>query len=266
MSLRIAVAGKGGVGKTTVVSMLARSYAKRGKRVIALDADPASSLPSALGIPKGERNKIVPVSRMLDLIEERTGARPGESYGGMFVLNPKVDDILDTYGIECGPNVRLLVLGTIEAAGGGCFCPESTLLRSLMDHLTLERDDVLILDMEAGLEHLGRASTRRLDIMLVVLEPGMRSIETGKRISDMAGELGIKKIVAVINKFHDDVEERKLRQVAKEMGFEVLASLPYDDRLVDMDMGGEVPFDVRLEGPFQLGIDQMIEKIGELQN
>lgn len=266
MSLRIAVAGKGGVGKTTVASMLARSYAKRGKRVIALDADPASSLPSALGVPKEVRDGIVPVSRMLDLIEERTGARPGESYGGMFVLNPKVDDILDRYGIECGPNVRLLVLGTIEAAGGGCFCPESTLLRSLMDHLTLERDDVLILDMEAGLEHLGRASTRRLDIMLVVLEPGMRSMETGKRIAKMAGELGIKNIVAVINKFHDGAEERKLRQTANELGFDVLAALPYDDRLVAMDIKGAVPFDVELDGPFQRGIELLIEKIGRFQN
>jgi CO dehydrogenase maturation factor len=266
MSLRIAVAGKGGVGKTTVASMLARSYAKQGKRVIALDADPASSLPSALGVAKEERDKIVPVSRMLDLIEERTGARPGESYGGMFVLNPKVDDILDNYGIECGPNVRLLVLGTIEAAGGGCFCPESTLLRSLMDHLTLERDDVLILDMEAGLEHLGRASTRRLDIMLVVLEPGMRSVETGMRIAKMANELGIKNIVAVINKFHDDEEERKLRQVANELGFDVMTSLPYDGRLVAMDIDGEVPFDVQLDGPFRLGIELLIERIEKVQN
>jgi CO dehydrogenase maturation factor len=230
------------------------------------DADPAISLPSALGVPKADRDVIVPVSRMLDLIEERTGARPGESYGGMFVLNPKVDDILDTYGIECGPNVRLLVLGTIEAAGGGCFCPESTLLRSLMDHLTLERDDVLILDMEAGLEHLGRASTRRLDIMLVVLEPGMRSIETGKRIAKMAEELGIKNIVAVINKFHNEKEKNMLQLVANELEFEVLASLPYDDRLVAMDIGGEVPFDVQLEGPFQIGIDLIIEKISKVQN
>jgi CO dehydrogenase maturation factor len=264
--LRLAIAGKGGVGKTTVAALLARELARRGMRVVAVDADPASSLPSALGVDVKKRKDIVPISRMLDLIEERTGVRPGESYGGMFRLNPQVDDILDRYGVECGPNVRLLVLGTIDAGGSGCFCPESTLLRALMDHLVLKGDDALIIDAEAGLEHLGRASTKRVDIMLTVVEPGMRSVETAAKVAALAKQVGVKRVGAVLNKVRDDAEERRLLAALMDEGIEVLASLPYDPRISAFDLDGIMPFDLKLDGEMAVKIGELADALSALQN
>ncbi|OPY33108.1 MAG: protochlorophyllide reductase iron-sulfur ATP-binding protein [Methanomassiliicoccales archaeon PtaU1.Bin124] len=257
--LRLAIAGKGGVGKTTVAALLARELARRGSRVVAVDADPASSLPSALGIDAEARKKIVPVSKMLDLIEERTGARPGEGYGGMFRLNPQVDDILDRYGVVCGPNVRLLVLGTIESGGSGCFCPESTLLRALMDHLVLKGDDVLVIDAEAGLEHLGRASTKRVDIMLPVVEPGMRSVETAAKVAAMAKQVGVKRVAAVLNKVRG--EENILRKALAKEGIEVFAVLPFDPRLGGYDLEGTMPFDMALDGPMGEAVSALADSL-----
>jgi CO dehydrogenase maturation factor len=264
--LRLAIAGKGGVGKTTVTALLARELARRGNRVVAVDADPAGSLPAALGLDQVKREQIVPISQMLDLIEERTGVRPGDGYGGMFRLNPQVDDILDRYGVEAGPNVRLLVLGTIESGGSGCFCPESTLLRALMDHLVLKSEDVLIIDAEAGLEHLGRASTKRVDLMLTVVEPGMRSVETAAKVASLASEVGVKRISAVLNKVRSKDEEETLRMALAERNMDVMAVLGFDDRLVGYDLAGAIPFDARFNGHLADSVVSLTDRIVSLQN
>ncbi len=246
MALKIAVSGKGGVGKTTVAGILSRLYGREGKRVLVLDADPASNLASAIGVPKEMRGRIVPLSKMLDLIEERTGVRPGSSYGGMFTINPKVDDLAAKYAVEGKDGVRLLVLGTISTGGGGCFCPESALLKTLIKHLVLEKDQYMIMDMEAGLEHLGRASSRNMDVMIVVVEPGMRSLETAEKIKDLASQIGIKKVVAVLNKA-SSVEERGLvEEELRKAGLPLAATIPYNRRLVEADLKGVSPLD--LEG------------------
>lgn len=264
--LRLAIAGKGGVGKTTVAALLARELARCGMRVVAVDADPASSLPSALGLDAKRRKEIVPISKMLDLIEERTGVRPGESYGGMFRLNPPVDDILDKYGVDCGPNVKLLVLGTIDSGGSGCFCPESTLLRALMDHLVLQSGDALILDAEAGLEHLGRASTKRVDMMITVVEPGMRSVETAAKVAALAKQVGVKRVGAVLNKVRDAAQERRLLAALMDEGIEVLTSLPYDPKISSFDLDGAMPFDLELDGDLAVKIGGLAASLMKLQN
>jgi CO dehydrogenase maturation factor len=238
MPLKIAVSGKGGVGKTTVAALLAAQYAKAGMDVIAVDADPASSLPAALGVPEDVRAGIVPLSRMLDLIEERTGARPGEGYGGMFSLNPKVDDLVERYAVQGIDGVKIMVLGTIKAPGSGCFCPESSLLKNLMSYLVLEDEHIVILDMEAGLEHLGRSTVRSVDVLLVVVEPGRRSVETAVRIAEMGRSLGVGKVLAVLNKVSDDAQEAELRSLLDEGGIGTAAVIRYDAGLISGDLAG----------------------------
>lgn len=239
MQLKIAVSGKGGVGKTTVAAIMASLYAREGRKVIAVDADPASSLPAALGVPEDRRADIVPLSQMLDLIEERTGARPGDGSGGLFSLNPQVDDLVDRYGVCGRDGVQLIVLGTIKAPGTGCFCPESALLKNLLRHLVLEDDHLLIIDMEAGLEHLGRSTLQAVDVLLVVVEPGRRSVDTAEKIASMARGLGVRNVFAVLNKIASPEQEAELRRMLTERSLECLCTIPLDERLVEADLAGK---------------------------
>ena len=208
--MKIAVSGKGGVGKTTLASALARVYARRGARVLAVDADPASSLASALGVSPEDAARIRPIAEMRDLIEERTGARPG-TYGGFFSLNPEVEDLPDRFGVDVD-GVRLLVTGGLKDAAAGCYCPENELLKVLLLHIFTERDEVVILDMEAGIEHLTRGTTAAVDAMLVVVEPGQRSLRIAAMIERLAGQLGIGHVYFVANKVGDGEEEALIRR------------------------------------------------------
>ncbi len=238
MGLKIAVAGKGGVGKTTIAAALARLYAREGNKVITVDADPDSNLASALGIPKAERDKIIPLSSMYDLIEERTGARPGASFGGVFKLNPKVDDLLSRYGVTGEDGVVLLVLGTIQSAASGCFCPENTLLKGLMRHLLLKKDEVLIMDMEAGIEHLGRGTAEKVDLLMVVVEPGQRSLETAAKIKALGSQLGIVGIVSVLNKARNPSEAKIVGDALKNLNIPLLGAIPFDEGIARSDLEG----------------------------
>ena len=257
MPLKIAVSGKGGVGKTTVAAVLASLLARDGLNVIAVDADPASSLPAALGVPEAERDGIVPLSQMLDLIEERTGMRPGSGPGGLYSLNPKVDDLAERYAVRCSDGVRLLVLGTIKTPGSGCFCPESSLLKALLNHLVLDEDHVMVLDMEAGLEHLGRSTVRSVDMLLVVVEPGRRSVDTAARIGALARELGVKRVFAVLNKVTSPEQETEILRLLRDSGLQCLAIIPYDERLVEADLAGRPAM--------SSGADSVLEAIAALK-
>ena len=199
--MKLAITGKGGVGKTTLASALSKIYMDNGFSVIAVDADPDANFAEALGFSDDEIESITPISQLKELISERTGAEAG-SVGGMFSLNPKVDDVPDRFVLKKA-DVRLLVMGTVEA-GGGCICPESAFVRRLLQHLVIERDEVVILDMEAGIEHLGRATAKYVDALLVVIEPGKRSAQTAKAIKKLAGEIGIEKVYGIMNKFTKD--------------------------------------------------------------
>ncbi|MCK5562021.1 MAG: AAA family ATPase [Thermoplasmata archaeon] len=236
--LRIAISGKGGVGKTTLTVLLAKLFADDGSKVIVIDADSSPNLSAALGLPRERADAIIPLSRMSDLIEERTGVRPGESYGQMFKLNPQVDDLVEKFGVETDDKIKLLVLGTINAAGSGCFCPENALIKRLMRHMVLKRDEVLIMDMEAGVEHLGRGTTKNIDVLLTVVEPGLRSVTIATKIKSLAEELELKKIYAVLNKVTDDSEIKVVEAELAAQGIPLLGSIPYDKALINADLKG----------------------------
>ncbi len=229
--LKIAVTGKGGVGKTTVAATLAHVLRGRGYRVLAVDADPDANLAAALGVPRQEAVGIVPIAEMKELIAERTGAQPG-TMGGFFKMNPRVDDLPDELSLEVD-GVRLMVMGTVKRAAGGCVCPESVLLRNLVTHLLVGRGEAIILDMEAGIEHLGRATAQGVDAMVVVVEPGVRSVRTAQAIAHLAEELAIRRVFVVSNKVDYS------RAAALELllaDFEVLGTLPYSEAVARSDL------------------------------
>ena len=231
--MKLAITGKGGVGKTTLTSLLIQQFSKNGKKVIAVDADPDANLASALGFT--DIDKITPISEMASLIEERTGAKPGAS-GSFFKINPKVDDLPEKLWLE-KENTRLMVLGTIKKGGSGCICPESALLKTLISHLVTYRDEIIIMDMEAGIEHIGRGTAFSVDRFIVVVEPGRRSIETALHIEELCEGVGIKKISIVGSKTRGPEDENFIREQLK--GKDILGFIPYDQALIDADMKGE---------------------------
>jgi CO dehydrogenase maturation factor len=220
ISMKLAISGKGGVGKTLLSALLCRAFAESGYSVIAIDADPDANLAATLGFPHPEQ--ITPVSEMKELIEERTGTRPGQ-VAPYFTLNPKVDDIPDKYAHRHN-GVRLMRMGDVKGGGHGCYCPESALLKTLMAHLLVARNEAVILDMEAGIEHLTRGTAGAVDRLVVVVEPGRRSIETAVSIHKLATDLGLKNLAAVGNKVRSESDRQFL-------GF-----IPYDQAVVDADL------------------------------
>lgn len=235
--MKLAVSGKGGVGKTTFSALLARTLSDRGKTVLAIDADPDANLAAALGI--ADADKITPIAEMKELIFERTGAKPG-TIGGFFKLNPKVDDIPDTLSTRLD-NIKLMRLGSVKKGGGGCLCPESTLLKALITHVVLGRNEVVIMDMEAGIEHLGRATAQAVDKLIVVVEPGRRSIDTAEHIKRLAAEIHLKNIAVVGNKIRGPKDEAFLRDQLN--GYDFLGFLPYDNDLIEADLSGASPYE-----------------------
>ncbi len=236
---KLAITGKGGVGKTTLSALLAYAYANDGNKVLAIDADPDANLPSALGLSKDITELITPIAQMDDLIEERTGARPGTS-GGFFSLNPKVDDIPDRFSTT-HRGIKLLVLGTVGRGGGGCICPESALLKNLVRHLFVGRTEVIILDMEAGLEHLGRGTASAVDAFIVVVEPGQRSLQTAQAIKRLAADIWIHKVYVVGNKIRNEQDKAFIRE--RLPGDELLGFLPFSEKAIEADMKGIAIFD-----------------------
>ena len=235
---KIAVSGKGGVGKTTLAGMLARQYAAEGFPVLAIDADPDANLASALGISSSRAAAVTPIAEMGELIEERTGAKPG-TQGAYFRLNPKVDDLPDRYSLA-HEGVRLMVMGTVDRGGGGCACPENVLLRTLMTHLLIQRDDAVILDMEAGVEHLGRGTAGSVDAMIVVVEPGQRSVQTAHHVARLAHDIGITRCFVVGSKVRNDRDRDFIREHAAPLP--VLGFMSYSPLVVEADLEGRTPY------------------------
>jgi CO dehydrogenase maturation factor len=235
--MKIAISGKGGVGKTTLASLIIKNFSDRGNKVLAIDADPDANLAGALGIERPQ--DIIPISQMKELIEERTESKVG-TMGSFFKLNPHVSDLPEKLSVQKG-NIRVMVMGGVKRGGGGCVCPESVMLKTLITHLILARDEVVVLDMEAGIEHLGRGTASSVNKLIVVVEPGKRSIETAHQIKKLALDLGLKNIVLVGNKIRNENDKAFL--IKQLPGFTFLGFLPYNDQIIQADLEGRAPFE-----------------------
>jgi len=220
-----------------LVSLLSKTFADSGYAVIAIDADPDANLAATLGFPNPD--KITPISEMSDLIAERTGAKPGQM-APFFKLNPKVDDLPEKYSVQ-HDGIRLMVMGRIKRGGTGCYCPEGVLLQALLAHLLVAREEVVILDMEAGLEHLARGTAKGVDRLIIVVEPSKRSIETAERINNLAQDIGLQNIAVVGNKVRSQSEKEFL--ISNLPGFEFLGFIPYDQAVVDAELANLSPVD-----------------------
>jgi len=236
--MKIAVTGKGGVGKTTLSSTLARLYADEGRTVLAADVDPDANLGLALGLTEDEVNAIVPISKMRTLVEERTGATYANKF---FKLNPQVSDIPEKFSKEIN-GVKLLVMGTVETGGTGCVCPEHVMLKSILANLVFRKDDVVVLDMEAGLEHLGRGTASGMDQFIVVIEPGARSVQTYEKVKQLAADIGVHKVNVVANKVRDENDLAFIKSRIPEEN--LLGVISYNPEVIDADRRGLSPYDV----------------------
>jgi CO dehydrogenase maturation factor len=237
--MKLAITGKGGVGKTTTTSLLAHIFAEEGNQVIAIDANPDANLAIALGFSEAEAQKVTPISELKDLIEERTGAKPG-SMGGFFKVNPKVDDIPERFSIV-KDSIRLLAMGTVKQGGTGCLCPEGSLLKSLLSHLILSRSEVVVMDMDAGVENLGRGTAKAVDAFIIIVEPGKRSFQTARAIRDLAKDLGVTKCYIVGSKIRGDEDRAFIKENLPD--FDILGFLSYNPDIAEADRTGKSVYD-----------------------
>ena len=259
--MKLAITGKGGTGKTTLTALLAQAYADAGRRVLAADADPSPCLAGALGFPPELRAKLRPIAEMEELIEERTGAKPG-TVGGFFTINPRVDDIPDRFSVT-HRGVKLLEMGSVDLGGSGCICPESAMLKTLFTHLLFRDEDVLLLDMYAGVEHLGRATVDFVDAMLVVVEPTRRSLGTAAQIKKLANDIKLDRLYLVGNKVRNEEEGKFLK--TETPGLPLLGFLPADLRVQEADRLGIPVYDH--VPALKEAAGKIVEKLaGELMN
>lgn len=233
--MKIAVSGKGGTGKTTLAALLAAELRRRDYRVTVIDADPNPTLAAALGFPPAP---LIPLLEMSDEIEERIG-----SQGGFIRLNPRVDDLVRRVAVA-HDGINLIVAGGITHGGAGCACPQSVLLRRLLEHVVMELDEAVIIDLEAGLEHLGRRSAHEVDAMLVVVDPSRAGIETARRIRRLASEIGVARVLAVGNRIREPADVEYL--AAQLDGLELIGTIPYSDDVIEAERAGRPV--TRIEG------------------
>jgi CO dehydrogenase maturation factor len=253
--VKIAVSGKGGVGKTLVAGVLADFFAKNGFKVLAIDADPSPNLALTLGIPLDEANKIVPISENTQLLESKTRT----NFEGVYRLSFTVDDIVEKFCVKSLYGVNLLVMGTVRSAGTGCTCPANAVVRALLRHLIVERDEVVVMDMEAGVEHMGRGTAKHVDTMLIVADSSLKSLETAKKIYGLAAEAGIKSAFMVGNKVRNSSEGNLIQQFATKNKIPLLDLVPHDETILKADREGEAPLKYAADSK---GI-AAIQKIGE---
>jgi CO dehydrogenase maturation factor len=255
--MKLAITGKGGVGKTTLAALISQVYADAGRQVLAVDADPSPCLAGALGFPAELQESLHPISEMDELIFERTGAKPGTT-GGFFTINPRVDDIPERFSVSHN-NVKLLEMGAVDLGGSGCICPESALLKTLFTHLLFRKDDVLILDMYAGVEHLGRATVDFIDAMLVVVEPTKRSLGTAAQIKKLSNDIGLSQMWLVGNKVRNTEEVDFLTQESPEI--ELIGTLPADMKVQEADRLGIPVYDHAPE--LKLAAEEIVRNINQ---
>lgn len=236
--IKIAITGKGGVGKTTTAGFLIKLLSE-DHNVLAVDADSNPNLAYTLGFPEPE--KIISIVEMKSLIEKRMETKL-DSVGTYFKLNPKVDDIPEKYSVS-SENIKLIIMGSIKKGGKGCACPENTFVKALISHLILSKNEIVIMDMEAGLEHLGRGTSASVDILLIVVEPGIVSINTAEKIYKLADDLKIKKIYLVANKIRNDSDKKFIENELDKRNFDkkvkIIGFLPFEDNIIDNSISGK---------------------------
>jgi CO dehydrogenase maturation factor len=235
--MKIAVSGKGGVGKTLIAGGLARGFAERGLKTMAIDADSSPNLALTLGLSTEEARKIVPISENKELVESKTST----GYSGVFRLSFTVDDVVREYSVNTPFGVNLIVMGTVQSMGSGCMCAANAVVRALLRHLIVERNEVVILDMEAGVEHIGRGTASRVDALLIVADANLKSLEVAKHIHDLAAKAGMKQIFLVGNRIMDDAQKEAIGSYAEKNGLSILAFVPFDQKIIETEMRGETP-------------------------
>jgi len=259
--LKIAVSGKGGVGKTLIAGGLAYSFTNKGLKTIAIDADPSPNLALTLGLSPEETRGILPISENKELIESKTGT----GYSGVFRLSFTVDDVVREYSVKTPFGVNLIVMGTVKSMGSGCTCPSNAVVRALLRHLIVERNEVVILDMEAGVEHMGRGTAQHVDVMLVVTDANVKSLETAKHIYELAFNADIKQIFLVGNKIGNETQKETMKSFVEKNDLKILDSVPFDQKVVEAEMRGETPLGYR-ESEAVRAIGRLCEKLtGEEQ-
>jgi len=251
------VSGKGGVGKTLVAGVLAEFLVKKGFTVLAIDADPAPNLALTLGIPHEEAAKIVPISENTELLESKTQT----GVPGVYNLSFSVEDIIEQFSVKTPYNVNLLVMGTVRSAGAGCMCPANTVIRALLHHLLVKRKEAVVTDMEAGLEHMGRGTAEHVEIMLIVTDSSLKSLEIAKKLYDLAKQMGIKQSFHVGNKVASQREGKFIEQFAEQNEIELLGLMPFDEKILKADMQGETPLKYGSQSISVMAIQKLGEKL-----
>ena len=254
--MKVAVSGKGGVGKTLIAGGLARSFSNKGLKTIAIDADPSPNLALTLGLTLEQTRKIVPISENKGLIESKTKT----AYPGVYRLSFRVEDIIRDFSVRTPFGVNLIVMGTVRSMGSGCTCPANSVIRTLLRHLVVERDEAVVLDMEAGVEHLGRGTARHVDVLIIVADANVKSLETAKRIHDLATDAGMKQIFLVGNKIANETQEETLRKFAEGNSLAILDFVPFDQNVVEAEMRGETPLKYK-DSPALRVIRELSEKL-----
>jgi CO dehydrogenase maturation factor len=256
---RIVITGKGGVGKTTITALLAHLFAEKGFTTLAVDEDPQMNLPYAIGIPREESDRIVPLSKNFDYVEEKTGARPGAGWGLMLTLNPDVSDVVERFGAKGPDGVNILVMGTVEQAAAGCLCPENTLLESVIRYINLREGEVILMDTPAGVEHFGRTIARGFDQALLITDPTFNAVQVVRHAASLAKELGIRSVYLVINRVRSENDIRKVQELMGDTMdlFSGQFYLPYDENLIMCEP------DVR---PLLAGASPFIDSLRALQS
>ena len=235
--MKIAVSGKGGVGKTLIAGGLARGFVERGLKTIAIDADSSPNLGLTLGLSAEETRKIVPITENKPLVESKTST----GYNSIYNLNFTVDDIVRDYSIPTPLGANLIVMGTVQAMEAGCMCAPNAVIRALLRHLVVERNEAVVLDLEAGVEHIGRGTARQVDALLIVADSNLKSLEIAKHIHDLASKAGMKQLYLIGNRVMNDTQKEAIQRFADKNGLSLLAFVPFDQKVIEADMLGETP-------------------------
>jgi CO dehydrogenase maturation factor len=252
--MKIAVSGKGGVGKTLIAAGLARGFTERGLKTIAIDADSSPNLALTLGLSTEEARKIVPISENTELVESKTNT----GYSGVYRLSFTVDDIVQKYSVNTPLGVNLIVMGTVRSMGSGCMCAPNAVIRALLRHLIVERNEAVIMDMEAGVEHIGRGTAQRVDALLIVADANLKALETAKHIHDLATKAGMKHIYLIGNRVVDNTQKEAITNFAQQNNLTILAFVPFDQKIIEAEMHGETPLKHK-----EIGAVKAIDNISE---